>query len=332
MSLTIIIIFYLGDILKVSKEGDLPKEAHIYNFVSSYELSRILISAIAEDQGNVGDISSRLLLARSDRVQASFVARSDGVMCGGAVLNLLTNLYLSCAPDILNNWHKEDYVIRVDLKVPDASGFSKGDILATIEGAYPLVLGIERIALNFLSRLCGISSLTRKYVLAVQGTSAKILDTRKTIPGWRGLSKYAVVCGGGASHRMGLYDAVLWKDNHIANIPLADLRLKIDQAISRSKLMGLKVDFYELEVDSLEQLKEVINCQLNYILLDNMTLVQLREAVDLRNSANSSVLLEASGGVALESVREIAETGVDRISVGALTHSSGIVDIGLDII
>jgi nicotinate-nucleotide pyrophosphorylase (carboxylating) len=299
----------------------------IYKFTTASELGRMLLEAIQEDQGSVGDISSQLLISRSEVINAAFVAREAGVMAGGKLLSILAEIYPVCAPGAIDG-----ISVDVQLRLADGERFERGTTLATIEGPYASLLGLERIALNFLSRLCGIATLTRLFVDAVTGTRALIIDSRKTIPGWRKLSKYAVVCGGGVSHRMGLYDAVLWKDNHIAHIPLAGLGAAVTQAIKYAKEnIAVSPLFFELEVDTLEQFAQVIHCPLDYVLLDNMSLDQLREAVKMRNSAGVDLLLEASGGVTLESVKAIADTGVDRISVGALTHSAGIIDIGLDL-
>ena len=298
----------------------------IYQFTTASELGALLLSAIQEDQGGVGDISCQLLISRVEVVKASFVAREAGIMAGGKLLVVLAGLYSACAPGALF-----DAPVKVKIAVEEGLPFKAGTTLATIEGPYASLLGIERMALNFLCRLCAISTVTRTFVDAVTGTKAVILDSRKTIPGYRKLSKYAVVCGGGASHRMGLYDAVLWKDNHIAHIPLAELAVTITQAIkSASTKLSQTPSFFELEVDTLEQFAEVLHCPLDYILLDNMSIEQLKEAVRMRNEIKPQMLLEASGGVTLSSVKAIAETGVDRISVGALTHSAGIIDIGLD--
>jgi nicotinate-nucleotide pyrophosphorylase (carboxylating) len=188
----------------------------------------------------------------------------------------------------------------------------------------------ERTTLNFVGHLSGIASLTHEFVAAASGTAATILDTRKTLPGWRSLAKYAVRAGGGTNHRMGLFDGVLVKDNHIAawsrlvgNSRLADA---VRQARAESPT-GVSIEF---EVDTLEQLRDVLDGRPDIVLLDNMTTDQLREAVRLRNETAPQVLLEASGGITLQTVRAIAETGVERISIGALTHSARCFDLGFD--
>ena len=203
----------------------------------------------------------------------------------------------------------------------DGEAVHPGTPLATISGHARAILSAERVALNFMGRMSGIASLTRRYVDAVAGTKATIVDTRKTTPGLRAFEKYAVRCGGGGNHRTGLFDAILIKDNHIAAAGSAANALKA----ARSQA-GHTVKV-EIEVDTLDQLREVLPLGPDIILLDNMKLDELREAVRL---TSDRALLEASGGVNLESVRGIAETGVDLISVGALTHSAPVLDLGLD--
>jgi nicotinate-nucleotide pyrophosphorylase (carboxylating) len=189
------------------------------------------------------------------------------------------------------------------------------------------ILTGERTALNFLQHLSGVASLTRRFVDAVAGYPVQILDTRKTLPGWRLLEKYAVRCGGGHNHRMGLFDAVLIKDNHLA--ALGDFRDAIPRAVAAARREAKSVPV-TVEVDNLEQLNVTLGCRPDVILLDNMSPEMLHEAVRRRQAVNPAVLLEASGGVSLASVRAIAAAGVDRISVGELTHSAPALDIGLD--
>ena len=215
--------------------------------------------------------------------------------------------------------------IRFEKVARDGRRVQAGETLLKISGAARAILTAERVALNFVQRLSGVATLTSQFVEAVRGTNAKILDTRKTTPGWRRFEKYAVTCGGGKNHRIGLYYMVLIKDNH-----LAAFRNESPNAIAaavqrvRVKYPQLKV---EVEADTLEQVEQAAEASADMILLDNMTLIQLRLAVQ---KARGRALTEASGGVNLASVRTIAETGVDFISVGALTHSARAVDIGLD--
>jgi nicotinate-nucleotide pyrophosphorylase (carboxylating) len=200
------------------------------------------------------------------------------------------------------------------------------------------LLTCERLVLNLLGRLSGIASLTRQYVKAIAGTKARIYDTRKTTPGWRRLEKYAVRCGGGFNHRLGLFDAVLIKDNHlVVGAEARGEQFTPAEAVRRARQFLASAFperpdpmIVEVEVDTLDQLREVLSAQPDLVLLDNMSLGDLRAAVALRDSEAPSVQLEASGGVRLETVAEIARTGVDRISAGALTHSAAWLDIGLD--
>ena len=199
-------------------------------------------------------------------------------------------------------------------------------VIATITGNLKSILVLERSLLNLLSHASGIATHTRKYVEVIAGSSCKICDTRKTTPGLRHWDKYAVSCGGGTLHRLGLQDAMLFKDNHLSHLDYFEVDLV--RAIQNAKKQQSK--FVEVEVDSIDQLKKVLQLEVDMILLDNMTLEQLRESVTLRNQINTSIQLEASGGVTLETVRSIAETGVDRIAIGGLTHQATWLDIGLD--
>ena len=206
-----------------------------------------------------------------------------------------------------------------------------GDVVGTLSGSLRGILAVERVLLNLLTHLSGIATLTAAYVAQVAGTSADIYDTRKTIPGLRDLAKYAVACGGGCNHRMGLHDAVLVKDNHIAHIAPAELPGALARMVVAARAAKPRPTFVEIEVDTLDQLRAVLPTGPDIVLLDNMAPDQLRDAVALRNAAAPGVLLEASGGVTLETVGAIARTGVDRIAVGALTHSAPALDLGLDI-
>jgi nicotinate-nucleotide pyrophosphorylase (carboxylating) len=218
-----------------------------------------------------------------------------------------------------------DARVQFESELQDGAQVPAGAALIKISGHTQALLTAERVALNFTQRLSGIATATRQYVAAIEGTRAKILDTRKTTPGWRSFEKYAVACGGARNHRFGLYDLILIKDNH-----LAALRDEKPNAIAaavaraRKRFPELKV---EVEADTLEQVAQALDAGADILLLDNMSLEQLRSAVRL---TNGRALLEASGGVKLHSVRAIAETGVDFISVGAITHSAPAADIGLD--
>lgn len=274
--------------------------------------SDILIDlALTEDIGD-GDVTS-LYFIPEDRMARAFVAvRKDGVVSG---VDLAARVF-----------SKVDPTLEVEVLIPDGSRVSEDALLISIEGKARSILTAERTALNFLQRLSGVASLTAKCVDLIKGTSARILDTRKTTPGYRILEKQAVVDGGGVNHRLGLYDRAMVKDNHL----VAEGGIEaIQTAIHRLKTEKPEVEV-ELEADNLDQVRTFLAMDgVDYILLDNMTLDELREAVAARGE-RSSPLLEASGGVTLQTLRRIAETGVDFISVGALTHSAPALDIGLD--
>ncbi len=268
--------------------------------------------ALAEDLGDAGDRTSLATIPTATRSRAAFVARSVGVVAGLPVADLVCRAVsadLAFAP-----------------AVPDGTATERGTVLATVFGPLRAILAAERTALNFLQRLSGVASLTRTFVDAAAGFPAKVLDTRKTTPGWRLLEKYAVRAGGGTNHRVGLYDGILIKDNHLAGIG-GDVRRAVEAARTYPGNAGLPV---EVEVDTLDQLEHALAVRADIVLLDNMSLEQLRAAVARRDAVAPGVLLEASGGVNLATVRDIAATGVDRISVGALTHSAPALDIGLD--
>jgi nicotinate-nucleotide pyrophosphorylase (carboxylating) len=220
--------------------------------------------------------------------------------------------------------------LAFQMLVEDGSPVEKGSRLAVLSGSMRGILTAERTALNFLQRLSGIASLTRRFVDALAGLSCQILDTRKTTPGWRLLEKYAVRQGGGNNHRMGLYDGILIKDNHVAAMTHGMLPIQMALRAVRKHTTGTVS--VEVEVDTLEQFDSALtsNYLPDIVLLDNMKLDTLREAVQRRNAVAPQVLLEASGGVTLRTVRDIALTGVDRISVGELTHSAPALDIALD--
>ena len=223
----------------------------------------------------------------------------------------------------------------------DGQTIEQGNRIGVIDGPVHGLLAAERLMLNFLGRLSGIATLTRQYVDAVAGSGVRIFDTRKTTPGWRRLEKYAVRCGGGWNHRLGLFEAILIKDNHLAlgaTSVAQTLRYTPAQAVLRARKYiaehAGKGDpstmIVEVEVDNLEQLEEVLLAGPDIILLDNMSCEQLCKAVACRDNINPAVELEASGGVTLATVRSIAETGIERISIGALTHSAPVLDFGMD--
>jgi nicotinate-nucleotide pyrophosphorylase (carboxylating) len=264
-------------------------------------------AALVEDLGRAGDVTAAACLPAGERLSVVFAARAEGRIAG-----------LACARLAMAAL---DPTIRFEIVTPDGADAEPRAILARAEGDARAILSAERVALNFASRLCGVATLTRAYVRAVAHTRARIVCTRKTTPGLRALEKYAVRCGGGVNHRFGLDDAILIKDNHIAACGGVGRALERAQA-ARGHLMKI-----EVEVDRLDQLDEALPFRPDVILLDNFALADLREAV---RRVAGAVSLEASGGVNLTTVAAIAETGVDAISVGALTHSAPILDIGLD--
>jgi nicotinate-nucleotide pyrophosphorylase (carboxylating) len=274
--------------------------------------------AIEEDLGR-GDKTSELLFREDTTAKATIISREEIVVCG-----------MDIASEILNSY---DERLRLTVRIDDGESAHVGNKLGIIEGPLRSMLSAERVMLNFLQRLSGISTTTRKYVRAIQGTKARIYDTRKTMPGWRLLEKYAVRCGGGYNHRIGLYDGVLIKDNHLAQLGRKfqpKLRKIIEEA---RKIKGVK--FIAVEVDHVDhQLNYVLEIRgIDIVLLDNMGQWQLKHAVEMRDEMcgkNKKPLLEASGNITLSNVSAIAQCGIDRIAVGAITHSAKAVDIGLD--
>jgi nicotinate-nucleotide pyrophosphorylase (carboxylating) len=280
-------------------------------------LRRVLDAAFAEDLGEAGDITSESIIAAGQRAKAVLATRREGVVAGLEVVKQIA----------------EERGFDCGMLLSDGDRVNAGAVLARLEGDLRTLLRTERVMLNILGRLCGIATLTRRYADAISGTKAQICDTRKTTPGLRSLEKYAVRSGGGTLHRIGLFDAALYKDNHLAGIAANDLAAKLSDAI-RSVRERHQVRFVQVEVDTLEQLEVLLNMDrglVDMVLLDNMSNEQLRDAVTRRDAKAPHVLLECSGGVTLERVRSIAATGVDRISVGALTHGATWLDIGMDI-
>lgn len=288
---------------------------------------RLVRLAVAEDLDRGHDWTTLALAPENAAASAQIVVRKAGVICGLQAARVTLHEMAAAV-----QWHPQ---------AKDGDEMRAGDIAARVSGSARDLLTAERTLLNFIGRLSGIATLTRQYVTAVAGTSALIYDTRKTTPGWRRLEKYAVRCGGGTNHRSGLYDGILIKDNHLA---LGRQRktgqlYRPAEAVQRARQFVAEVVagdpqyaamMIEVEVDSLEQLDDVLPTAPDIILLDNMSPAELREAVFRRNMAGSPTELEASGGVNLQTVRAIAETGVQRISVGALTHSAGYLDVALD--
>ena len=270
----------------------------------------LIALALAEDIGS-GDVTTKFFTGSERKAVGRIVAREACVLAGIAV-----------AAEV---FHRVDPAVRVETLEADGANLTAGSVVLEVAGLASSILTAERTALNFLQRLSGVATLTRRYVEAVRGTPARILDTRKTTPGWRALEKAAVVAGGGTNHRLGLHDMVMVKDNHLAaGTSLADLQNAIHR--TRSECPEIRI---ELEADTLDQVRQFLTLDgVDVILLDNMSPSILREAVALRKPG---LLFEASGGVNLETVRQIAETGVDLISVGALTHSARAVDLSLEV-
>ena len=286
--------------------GSLAKTSLMLEALAKDDYLPLIKSALSEDIGS-GDITTNALIPQDSIASGVMIAKEPLVVAG---------IDLAIA-----SFKELDDSVDFSVEVLDGQDGDFFQPLLRIHGPARALLTAERTALNFLQRLSGIATLTAKYVKQVEGTGAKILDTRKTIPGWRILEKYAVVCGGGMNHRMGLYDQAMVKDNHLVavggNIIEAVLRI-------RENYPDIKV---EVEADTVQQAQSAAEAGADIILLDNMSYDELRQSVELINGRSST---EASGGITMETVREVAETGVDYISIGALTHSAPSVDIGFN--
>jgi nicotinate-nucleotide pyrophosphorylase (carboxylating) len=276
---------------------------------------RLVELALEEDLGSTGDLTSQSVIPADLDGRAVLVARAPGVLAG--------------LPAAEETFAQVDPGVALQLLSDDGRTVAPGDRLAVVSGRMRSILAGERVALNFLQRLSGVATLTARYVAEARDLPVRVLDTRKTTPGWRLLEKYAVRCGGGHNHRMGLHDGVLIKDNHLAALGTRRPDA-VGEAVRLARGRHGGAVPVEIEVDTLEQLDAALSARPDMVLLDNMRPEQLREAVRRRNAAAPGVLLEASGGVNLSTLRAIAETGVDRISVGALTHSAPALDIALD--
>lgn len=286
---------------------------------SSGLVGRLISLARDEDLGTTGDVTSAACIAPGLTGEGRVVMRNGGVVAGLAAMETLRAVF---APGC-----------RVDVMTQDGTRVPAGTTLAEVRGPVRELLSLERTMLNLLGRLSGIATLTAKYVAAIpSGTRAGLYDTRKTTPGLRVLEKYAVRCGGGRCHRLGLHDAVLIKDNHLAGVAVGGLAAFVGDASRKARASG-SVAFVEVEVDTLEQfgvLARLPRGVVDIVLLDNMGVADLCEAARVRDGTCPWLELEASGGVTLESLPGIAATGVDRISVGALTHQAVSVDVALD--
>ncbi len=280
------------------------------------KVTPLIALAVEEDYGK-GDPTSEILIDKNATAETYLRSREDIVVCGMAVIE-----------DILKRY---DPGLRVDPNKRDGCFASAGEQIAALEGNLRAMLSAERVLLNFLQHLSGVATITNRYVKEIEGTKAGIYDTRKTTPGFRELEKYAVRCGGGFNHRYNLGDAVMLKDNHFANLG-EDHKKALQNFVQKSRQCE-NVKFVSVEVDNIaDQLDVVLEVDgIDIILLDNMTVKEYELAVkkrDMRNSGKPA--LEASGGITLENLRQIADTGVDRISIGAITHGARSVDIGLD--
>jgi nicotinate-nucleotide pyrophosphorylase (carboxylating) len=280
---------------------------------------RVLELARDEDLGERGDITGAACVCEGTKAAASVVSRGDGILSGLAVV-----------PDMLSVFGSR---LTFEPTAEDGDAIGPGSTVARLSGSLRDLVAVERTLLNLLGRLSGIATRTGHFVAAAStGPRARVYDTRKTTPGLRALEKYAVRCGGGRSHRLGLYDAVLIKDNHLATVPAERLRGWLTEVCARARALG--PSFVEVEVDTLEQLLAVLSLEpglVDTVLLDNMPLEVIGRAVDLRHGMRPSIELEVSGGVTLDTIGPIARTGVERISVGSLTHGAVSLDLGLDI-
>lgn len=271
----------------------------------------LILRCLEEDGGLDGDLTTNSIVPEDSTARFHLCIREDGVLAG---LNLLIEAIDEFGDVSVTGIHQDgDHVSR--------------ESVAVVEGNLRTILLAERTILNILCYASGIATQTKRFVDAIAGTNCRVCDTRKTTPSLRWLDKYAVTCGGGTSHRMGLDDAVLYKDNHLAS--LHNFSEELSSAISLVKGNG-DLKFVEVEVDTLEQLEQVLLLPADIILLDNMSPELITRAVAMRDASDSSPLLEASGGVTLETVRKIAETGVDRISIGGIVHQARWLDFGLD--
>jgi nicotinate-nucleotide pyrophosphorylase (carboxylating) len=288
------------------------------------DLNHLVRLAVREDLGRSVDLTTMALVSESRPGKAALISRRSGVAAGIDLIDLILQ--------------EMDVTLQVEPQVGDGQDFAARTTLALLSGDTRSLLTCERTILNFLGRLCGVATLTQQYAHKIQGAKARLYDTRKTTPGWRRLEKYAVRCGGGYTHRHGLYDAILIKDNHLAcRASVEGKLLHAGQAVelARSFVQSGAVRFaeapiIEVEIDRIAQLDDALDARPDIILLDNMTTDQLREAVIVRNNRAPSVELEASGGINLDTIHAVAQTGIDRISVGALTHSAVNLDLGLD--
>lgn len=277
------------------------------------EVRDLLNRCIEEDGGHDGDITSRSIILPEASGRFAVNVRGEGVIAGVEPVSRGIDVFGDLSMTIYCQEGQE---------VQDAT-------IAHLEGSIQTVLLAERSILNVLGHACGIATATKQYVKAIADTDCVVCDTRKTTPGLRMLDKYAVACGGGTPHRIGLHDAALFKDNHL--VGLEDPKRALQQAIKIVK-EDQSLKFVEVEVDSLQQLETVLCMDVDFVLLDNFSIEHVQQAVEMRNNAEKQPLLEASGGITIDTIRDFARTGVDRVAIGALTHQAPWIDIGLDAI
>jgi len=273
--------------------------------------------ALAEDLDDAGDLTTDAVIPPRALGAARLVARAPGVVAGLPVVGMIMERF-----ELAEGWRP----LR-----DDGDRVQPGDVLGELSGSFRSILTLERTALNFVQRLSGVATLTARFVAQVEGTAAGVFDTRKTTPGWRALEKYAVRCGGGRNHRIGLYDAVLVKDNHLGWLEADGVDDPIGRAIAAARAGAPRGAVVEVEVDTLDQLDSALPHKPDLVLLDNLGPEALREAVRRRDRSAPGVELEASGGVTIATIAAMARAGVDRISVGALTHSAVALDVALDV-
>jgi nicotinate-nucleotide pyrophosphorylase (carboxylating) len=297
----------------------------MHAFPKLEEIRDLMQIARREDLGG-GDVTSRLLIDENAIGVGTLMQKEVGIVCGLPIVEMICGVYDErLRVEQIPGFHME----IIEGRFSDA----RQTPLLRIRGPMRALLSAERVILNFLQHMSGISTQTGRFARRVEGTGAKIYDTRKTAPGMRVLDKYAVKCGGGFNHRIGLFDGLLVKDNHIAGKGIKELGAFLEGVVKKARGENPSL-FIEVEVDTLEQLKEVLNVEgIAVILLDNMDCPRMERAVQMRNSAGKKgkVELEASGGITLETARSVALTGVERIAVGAITHSVSALDIGLEV-
>ncbi len=297
----------------------------MYPFPSYENLRDLIQLARREDLGD-DDVTSRLMVPENAIGVGTLIQKEVGIACGLPIVEMVCRAY--------DERLRVEQIPGFHLEIIEGRFSDQQQTpLLRLRGPLRSLLSAERVILNFLQRMSGVATMTQRFVRRVSGTGARVFDTRKTIPGLRLLDKYAVRCGGGHNHRVGLFDGLLVKDNHVAAVSVRDLQNYLSQVVARSRAEDPS-RLIEIEVDTLEQLREVLKVEgVQVILLDNMDCPKMNIAVELRNKAGKKgqVEIEASGGVTLETIRPIAQTGVERIAVGALTHSAPALDISLEI-